>query len=110
MYAIKRHLHTLKISVHNKAHPEGSMVEGHLAKKYLTFCSRYLVGIDIKLNRPPRNDDEHDDYPLNCSLDIFLLGGRPLGSPKQHYLNSEEKRQAHLYVLNNYEEVWPFIE
>ena len=94
----------------NKAHPKGSIAKSYLAQECLNFCSRYLVRIGTKLNQPPWNDDEHDDCSLNGGLEIFALVDRPLGSPEQHYLNSKGKRHAHLYMLNNYEEVWLFIE
>lgn len=48
MYPIEQYLCILKIYMHNKACLEGSTVEGYLAEECLTFCSRYLMGIDTK--------------------------------------------------------------
>jgi len=38
-------LHALKGYVRNKAHLEGSIVEGYVAEECMTFCARYLVDI-----------------------------------------------------------------
>ena len=50
MYPIERFLCTLKSFVHNKARPEGSIAEADIASECLTFCSRYLEGIDTIFN------------------------------------------------------------
>ena len=50
MYPIERYLHTLKNYVCNRAHLEGSIAEGYVADKCLTFCSRYLHGIETRFN------------------------------------------------------------
>jgi hypothetical protein len=55
MYPIERYLHTLKNYVRNRAHPDGSIVEGYVACECLTFCSRYFHGIEIRFNRVERN-------------------------------------------------------
>ena len=53
-----RYLGHLKSYVRNKAELEGSIVKGYLAEEYLTFCSRYLEGIEIRFNRLGRVDDQ----------------------------------------------------
>ncbi|CAI0459123.1 unnamed protein product, partial [Linum tenue] len=57
MYPIERFLKKLKGYVGNKARPEGSIAETYLIDECLTFCSRYLTGVDTVFNRPERNDD-----------------------------------------------------
>jgi hypothetical protein len=37
-----RSLREFKSNVHNKATPEGCIVDGYIATKLVTFCSRYL--------------------------------------------------------------------
>ena len=37
------------------------MYETNVAEEALTFCSRYLEGIETRFNRPPRVDDRSDD-------------------------------------------------
>ncbi|XP_075669816.1 uncharacterized protein LOC142639540 [Castanea sativa] len=58
MYPIERYLSRLKSYVHNKTYPEGSIAEGYIAEKCLTFCSRYFKSIEIAFNRPVRNVEE----------------------------------------------------
>ena len=49
-----RYLLRLNSYNHNKAHREGSIVEGYMAKECLTFCS-YLESIETLFTRPLRN-------------------------------------------------------
>ena len=57
MYPIERYLGKLKSYVRNRAQPEGSIAEGYMAEEILTFCSRYLDGIETVFNRLGRVDD-----------------------------------------------------
>ena len=91
----------------NKARPEGSIAEGYLAEECLTFCSRYLKNISTKFNQPPRNDDE---ILTNCEISILKNNGKPKGHPNPLILSHEDYNKACMYVLQNCEEVWPFIE
>jgi len=50
MYPIERYLGKLKSYVRNKAQAEGSIAEGYMAEEALTFCLRYLNGIEIITN------------------------------------------------------------
>ncbi|GLT99571.1 hypothetical protein SLE2022_170030 [Rubroshorea leprosula] len=110
MYPIERELFTLKSYVRNLRYPKGSIVEGYLAQECLTFCSRYLSGVETKFNQLMRNDDDHEN-------------GRPLGRKgKQGFqvkkrkrvarieLDDQTRTQAHRYVLFNSEEVAPFLK
>ncbi|XP_038982201.1 uncharacterized protein LOC120110683 [Phoenix dactylifera] len=47
MYPIERYLVRLKEYVRNRAYPEGSIAEGYIADECLTFCSRYLEGVEL---------------------------------------------------------------
>jgi len=69
MYPIERYLGKLKLYVRNKAQAEGSIAEGYMAEESLTFCSRYLDGIETVLNRLHRVDDE----PSNVSCNVSTL-------------------------------------
>ncbi|CAN1335193.1 hypothetical protein LINPERPRIM_LOCUS36664, partial [Linum perenne] len=83
MYPVERFLSTLKSYVGNKAQPEGSITEGYLAEECLTFCSRYLKGVETRLNRTSRNEDDHtyDDGVVNEEVgSIFRKLGRPIGN------------------------------
>lgn len=104
---IYRYLHTLKSYVRNKARPEGSIAEGYLADESLTFCSRYLSNIPTKFNKISRNDDGN---MTAYGESIFDKSGQPRGAAKSITLPNKEFDQACLYVLQNCEKVWPFIE
>ena len=41
----------------NKSRPEGSIAKGYLAEECMTFCLRYLGGIETRFNRVERNFD-----------------------------------------------------
>ncbi|KAM6542385.1 hypothetical protein CsatB_006832 [Cannabis sativa] len=50
MYPVERYLSKLKSYVRNKSKPEGCIAEGYLANECLTFCSRYMEGVETKIN------------------------------------------------------------
>ena len=50
-----KYLRTLKSYVRNKSRPKGSIVEGYIAEKCTTFCSRYLHDVETKHDREERN-------------------------------------------------------
>ena len=116
-----RQLSRLKSYVRNRAHPEGSIAEGYLAQESLTFCSRYLSGVETIFTRPIRNDDEDDQNEIEEHNK--LCPGRPLGR-KKHIgislgkrkrssnivLDEMSLKQAHRYVLFNVASVSPFRE
>jgi hypothetical protein len=98
----------LKTYVRNKAQPEGSIAEGYLAEEVLTFCSRYLVGIETVFNRSRRVDDQPNDMSSSGST-MFLSIGKPVGSFNYFTLSTKEMLQAHRHVLTNCREVDPFL-
>ncbi|GKA92643.1 hypothetical protein Tco_0814568, partial [Tanacetum coccineum] len=121
MYPIERDLCTLKSYVNNKACPEGSIAEGYLARESLTFCSRYLCGVETLFTRPIRNDDDDNQNEIESSN--FLCPGRPLGQHFHSELPSHKRKksaayeideksltQAHRYVLFNVDSITQFRE
>jgi hypothetical protein len=70
MYPVERYLRTLKGYVHNKAHPEGSMAEGYILEKCLTFCSHFLEDVDTKLSHLERHESTVVNEPPS-GLSIF---------------------------------------
>ncbi|XP_048494556.1 uncharacterized protein LOC125494787 [Beta vulgaris subsp. vulgaris] len=80
MYPGERYLYKLKLYVHNKARPEGSIAEGYIVDECMTLCSRYLDDVETKFNRLERNCDGDDDTARKLS--IFSHPGRPLGGGK----------------------------
>ena len=57
MYLFERYLKKFKDYVRNTAKPEGSISEGYVVNKALTFCPRYFDDIEIRFNMPDMNDD-----------------------------------------------------
>jgi len=73
------------------------------------FCSRYLDGVETRLNRCGRNY-EGDVHKLNKSkLKFFLQVGKPLHAKKYVELTIAEQEQVRNYVLQNCDDVLPFI-
>ena len=102
-------MHDAKGYVRNKAHPEASIAEGYLSEECMTFCSWYLHDMKTRMNR-----HEHDfdgGYVASCKkISIFITNGRSLGASDWEVLDAEEWSQAKDYVLQNCEEVLPWIE
>lgn len=109
MYPIERYLGKLKSYVRNKAQAEGSIAEGYMAEEALTFCSRYLDGIETVFNRLHRVNDEPAIVPSNENT-LFPLVGKPVGGFTYFTLSTKEKLQAHRHVLTNCTIVDPFLQ
>ncbi|XP_060969762.1 uncharacterized protein LOC133036989 [Cannabis sativa] len=108
MYPVERYLSKLKSYVRNKSKPEGCIAEGYLANKCLTFCSRYMEGVETKINRKPRNYSNPN--PNRERLPIFQTTGRNLGKIVSETLDEDTKTKAHRYVLFNCNVVDSFID
>lgn len=85
----------LKDYVRNRAYPEGSIAEGYVAEECLTFCSRYLQGVETVFNRPQR----HGDFVENAEFFKFSTAGKILGKTASIVLDQKSLAQAHRYVL-----------
>ncbi|XP_050280569.1 uncharacterized protein LOC126721563 [Quercus robur] len=92
MYPIERYLSRLKSYVRNRAAPEGSIAEGYIVEECLTFCSRYMEGMETIFNRPTRMIEESTGV-----VSIMTL-------------NNKEWTQAHRYILFNSENINHFRE
>jgi hypothetical protein len=99
----------LKDMVGNPAHPEGSIAEAYIIQECLTFCSLYLDG-ETRHNRPDRNEEVHQPQRVDVELRIFTDNGSGIGKPRSGRLDLDEWHQAKLNVLQNCDEVDPFIE
>lgn len=102
-------MHTLKQYVRNKARPEGSIAEAYIDNECMTFCSMYLQGIETRFNREERNFDGGQEKQTT-KLHVFSQNVRPLGASKIVSLNLKDHKKARYYVLNNTEEVLPYLE
>lgn len=92
----------------NKARPEGSIAEGYVAEECMTFCARYLTDMDSRLNRPDRYM-EYADGDSN-GVSVFKNNGRSIGEGSWEDMTFSDIQQAHFYILQNCEEVRPWIE
>ncbi|XP_022154246.1 uncharacterized protein LOC111021544 [Momordica charantia] len=110
MYPIERSLRYLKQYVRNKARPKGSIAEAYIINESLTFCSMYLHGIETRFNRIERNYDNVEDVENNNELSVFSGRVRLLGGSQFKRLTSDGLKKAHWYILNNCDEVAPYLE
>ena len=85
----------LKDYVRNRAYPEGSIAEAYIADECLTFCSRYLQGVETIFSRPQR----HNDFVENAELYKFLTAKKFLGRAESIVLDQKSLAQVHRYVL-----------
>lgn len=107
---VYRYMKVLKGYARNKARPEGSIAEGYIDNECMTFCSMYFEGIETKFNRAERNYEGDTSTNQGSGLPIFSQNACGLGAAKYDELNREELAMAQTYVLNNCEEVYPYIE
>ncbi|GMH17089.1 hypothetical protein Nepgr_018930 [Nepenthes gracilis] len=107
MYPFERYMRKLKSYVRNKARPEGSIAECHIAEECLVFCSRYLGRAETRFNRKERNFDGSE---VHVGLFVFSKFGRPMGKKSIKELSFQDWNKAQLYILKNCKEVQPFIE
>jgi hypothetical protein len=98
MYPIERRLYTLKRYVRNWARPEGSIAEAYIADECLTFCSRYLDGVETRSNREPRNIGFSNEEAYG--VDVFGHGVHFMSVPELVY-DEDCFDQMVWYVLNN---------
>ncbi|XP_059292742.1 uncharacterized protein LOC132046198 [Lycium ferocissimum] len=100
----------LKSLVGNKSQPEGSIAEGYIVEEALTLYSRYFEGIESRLNRPKRVNDEPNCNEASEKSSMFPQQGKPVGGSTTEPLTLLEKTQAHRYVLLNCATVKPFVD
>jgi len=95
MYPVERYMKILKGYTKNLHHPEASIVERYIAKEAIEFCSEYIE----KAKLVGLSESRHDDR----------VGGKD--SKGLHVITPslEDLLQAHLYVLNNNNEVLSYI-
>jgi hypothetical protein len=90
--------------VRNRARPEGSIAKAYVASDTLTFCSRYMQDVDNKFNK------DVGDGPLVSDTSVFMHGAKIIGADKRQYIDDEMMDKLVWYVLNNCEEVEPYLE
>ncbi|KAA0041989.1 transposase [Cucumis melo var. makuwa] len=97
MYPFERYLKVLKNYVRNRNRPEGCMVENYIVEEDIKFCSEFIAGVSsIGLNSSVIKKNSNVDRALSTSSFI-----RP---------SKEQLDQAHLYVIQNVNDVLPYVE
>ena len=109
MYPFERFMKTLNKYVRNRAKPNSSIAEGYVVNKALTFCSKYLKGVETKFNRPERNLDLNEDLG-RAKFFIFKSIVRPIRKASTIRLDEKKRRVAEWYILNNCEDLQPYLE
>ncbi|KAL6276903.1 hypothetical protein ACE6H2_020504 [Prunus campanulata] len=94
MYPFERYMKVLKGYVQNRTHPEGCIAERYIAEEAVEFCTEHLS--DISTIGVPSSQKIGVSKPLSGCI-VSLVD--------RYLLN-----HAHLYVLENMEEVLPYIE
>ena len=92
--------------VRNRARPEGSIAEAYIANESLTFCAMYLRNVETPFNRTERNFDG------GCrpdKLSFFDQVARPFMSSSSIPFTNADMEVAQWFILNNYDEVLPFL-
>jgi hypothetical protein len=109
MYPIERRLGYLKKTVRNKSRPEGSIAEGYIVDRCLSFCSRYLDDhIETRFNRAERNQDDCRIVGAH-EFGIFSDGAKCLGKSSLKHFEKEFDTMV-WYVLSNCDEGQSYIE
>jgi hypothetical protein len=107
-----RYLFNLKKNIKNKAHAEASICEAYIVEEISTFISYYFEPqLRTRINRIPRYDDG-GVVPSSGNLSIFSNTRRltPKNVVRGRYLSEIEFKQAHNYVLFNFDKLRPFIQ
>ncbi|TYK02851.1 hypothetical protein E5676_scaffold218G00510 [Cucumis melo var. makuwa] len=97
MYPFERYMKVLKSFVRNRNNPEGCIAEAQVCEEAVQLCSNFLSGLDpIGLGSLNSRKDKQTDRLLSAETYV-----RP---------DMQQLKQAHLHILQNTEEVHPYIE
>ena len=108
MYPIERRLGTLKNLLRNRARLEGSIVEAYLESETLAFWERFMDDVKTRYNRD--NNMSHDG-PAPGETSIFMHGVKPIGQIRVKDIKDKSKiNKLAWYVLNNCDEVGPYVQ
>jgi len=99
---------TFKNSMRNRARPEGSIAEAYAATDTLTFCSRYIEDVDTRFNQDAHGTS--GDEPVEDDISVFMHGVKLMGGSSVDRASDEDLEKLVWYVLNNCDEVYPYVE
>ncbi|XP_074321972.1 uncharacterized protein LOC141659093 [Apium graveolens] len=93
MYAFKRFNKVLKSYVRNRYYPEGCMAESYLKEESVEFCTEFMSQTCTTAGIPVEQGKQSS----------------PLFSAIIKVVEEKERDEAHLHVLQNNDEVYPYI-
>ena len=96
MYPIERCMKTFKGYVKNPYRPKVSIVERYIPEEAIEFCTNYMSEVDAIGVLKTQYEGRHEGKGTR--------GVRVIREDKQQVL------QAHLYILNNTDDVLPFLD
>ncbi|XP_027911496.1 uncharacterized protein LOC114170208 [Vigna unguiculata] len=96
MYPVERYMKILKGYVKNPYRPEASIIERYIAEEAIEFFTKYYLDVEVigipKLGHEGRNE------------------GKGTRGVKVVRKDQHEVLQAHFYILNNTDDVIPYID
>ncbi|XP_028215128.1 uncharacterized protein LOC114397232 [Glycine soja] len=96
MYPVERYMKVLKGYTKNRHRPEASIVERYVAEECIEFASQYIDSL-----KPVGVPVSRHDQPI---------AGKGTRGYNVVTMTRHDVSQAHLYILNNTTEVFPYIE
>jgi hypothetical protein len=102
MMALERMNGIIKACIHNRAHPDGSIIQGFLTEECISFCKNYL-----------NEENTPVGLPANKHLGRFEGVGHNTGKRAMDVDCSgwrADFKRAHLVVLQHIEDLDPWVE
>lgn len=98
MYPFERCMKVIKGHVRNRNRPEGCIAEETIAEETIEFFSEYHKSMKTVGIPPDKHETDENEE------------GKPLSAGKSTEVSAELFQKAHLYVINNTDEIVPYIE
>ncbi|XP_062080508.1 uncharacterized protein LOC133785274 [Humulus lupulus] len=93
VYPFERYMKILKGYIRNRSRPEGCIIECYIVEEAIEFCSEYMSGVQrIRLNEVINADIQSRRGSVVCTV------------------TRDELNEAHRLVLQNTNEIQPYIE
>ncbi|GJV76577.1 putative transposase-associated domain-containing protein [Tanacetum coccineum] len=98
MYPFERCMKVIKGHVRNRNKPEGCIAEETIAEETIEFFSEYHKSMETIGIPPDKHETDENEE------------GKPLSAGKSSEVSAELFQKAHLYVIQNTDEIIPYIE
>jgi len=99
-----RNMKVFKSYVKNRNQPEGCIAKNYVAEESVKFCIGYVKHMEYIRSMPSRNDIWDDE---EGEVGHY---GKSLSSGTSIELDDTSLLQAHIWILQNIDEVQPWIE